>query len=104
MNEVKILREYFKTNDILYSPDRGYIVNGVGDYEVVKDKGFRYLEYLESEAIYDKEELIYQINEIQPDLVEYINWEEYYEDNYTLEDFGWIPFNFEDKLYYIKQF
>lgn len=104
MNDVKILKECFKTDDILYSPDKGYIINGEGDYEIVKYMGSRYLEYFELEFTYDREELIYLINKIQPDIVKYINWEEYYEDNYTLEDFGWIPFKFEDNLYYIKKF
>ena len=104
MSEVKILKEYFNTNDILYSPDRGYIINGEGDYEIVEYGSSRYFNYLEAEISHDKEELIYLINEIQPHLIDYIEWDKYYEDNYTLEDFNWEPFRYDNSKYLIKKF
>lgn len=104
MKEAEVLKAYFNTNDVLFSPDRGFIVDGVGDYEVVTCKGFRYDEYLEMECRPDKEELIYLINDIEPRLNNYIDWDEYYSKNYSLLDFGWKQFIYKDKLYYIKKF
>ena len=98
-----ILSEYLQ-QPVKYNPDIGYISEDGNIWEIVKYGDPIYEDELNyhSEKLFNQlcEELIY--TEFQG-ITAYINWDEYFKIHYSLDDFGWEYFRYEEEDYFILE-
>lgn len=88
--------------EVVYDPNIGYKAENGTWWEIIPESESEYeLDNCRESAIqYLKDELIYSDF---ADLEDYIDWDKFAKENYTLEDFGYDKYEIDGISYYITK-